>query len=127
MASAGRRSARLLVTGHRGYIGAVLVPMLEGLGHEVVGVDSDLYRGCDFGPVAADRVPMLAADVRDLRATDLRGVEAVQDSIDAPRLSLHGGIITLCSGGGGPERRPLVCRAGGASDGSRCCRWPSAP
>jgi nucleoside-diphosphate-sugar epimerase len=43
----------------------------------VVGVDSDLYRGCDFGSIAADQVPMLAADVRDLRAADLRGVEAV--------------------------------------------------
>jgi nucleoside-diphosphate-sugar epimerase len=77
VASSGRRPARLIVTGHRGYIGAVLVPMLEGLGHEVVGVDSDLYRGCDFGSIAADRVPMLAADVRDLRVADLRGVEAI--------------------------------------------------
>jgi nucleoside-diphosphate-sugar epimerase len=67
----------VLVTGHRGYIGAVLTPMLEGLGHEVVGVDSDLYHGCDFGPVVTGRVPTVAADLRDLRATDLRGVEAV--------------------------------------------------
>ena len=71
------RPARLLVTGHRGYIGSVLVPILEGLGHEVVGVDSDLYVGCDFGPGIADRVPLAAADVRDLRAEDLRGVDAV--------------------------------------------------
>ena len=35
---------RILVTGHRGYIGSVMVPMLVGVGHEVVGVDSDLFR-----------------------------------------------------------------------------------
>lgn len=68
---------RLLVTGHRGYVGSILVPMLEGLGHEVVGVDSDLYAGCDFGPRTADRVPLVAADVRDLRVSDLRGVDAI--------------------------------------------------
>jgi nucleoside-diphosphate-sugar epimerase len=72
-----RRPGRLLVTGHRGYIGAVLVPMLLDLGHEVVGVDSDLYRGCDFGAALPDRVPLLAADVRDLYPADLAGVEAV--------------------------------------------------
>lgn len=75
--SARAHSGRLLVTGHRGYIGAVLVPMLRDLGHEVVGVDSDLYRGCDFGPPPPDLAPTLAADVRDLRPADLAGVEAV--------------------------------------------------
>jgi nucleoside-diphosphate-sugar epimerase len=74
---ASPRPARLLVTGHRGYIGAVLVPMLEGLGHEVVGVDCDLYLGSDFGPSVADRVPLLATDVRDLRAGDLEAFDAV--------------------------------------------------
>jgi nucleoside-diphosphate-sugar epimerase len=34
---------RVLVTGHDGYIGVVLVPMLEEAGHEVVGLDSYLY------------------------------------------------------------------------------------
>jgi len=77
MTASSRSPGRVLVTGHRGYIGAVLVPMLTGLGHEVVGVDSDLYRGCDFGPPVPDRIPLLAGDVRDLRATDLAGVNAV--------------------------------------------------
>ncbi len=39
---------RVLVTGHRGYIGAVLVPLLLARGHEVHGLDSDLYRRCTF-------------------------------------------------------------------------------
>ena len=39
---------RVLVTGHLGYIGTVMVPMLIKAGHEVVGLDSDLYRACTF-------------------------------------------------------------------------------
>ena len=40
---------RTLVTGHNGYIGSVLVPVLERAGHEVVGLDSDLFAACTFG------------------------------------------------------------------------------
>ena len=43
---------RILLTGHQGYIGAVAGPMLCSAGHEVVGLDSDLFRGCDFGEAA---------------------------------------------------------------------------
>ena len=41
---------RILVTGHNGYIGSVLVPVLERAGHDVVGLDSDLFAACTFGP-----------------------------------------------------------------------------
>ena len=41
---------RVLVTGHHGYIGAVVAPQLAEAGHDVVGLDAFLYRGCDFGP-----------------------------------------------------------------------------
>ena len=51
---------RVLVTGHRGYIGAVLTPMLLEAGHEVVGLDSDLFAGCDFGPPLDFRVSRAA-------------------------------------------------------------------
>ena len=40
---------RVLLTGNCGYIGVVLAPMLERAGHEVVGLDSDLFEHCDFG------------------------------------------------------------------------------
>lgn len=40
---------RVLVTGHHGYIGSVLVPQLVEAGHEVVGLDAYWYEGCDFG------------------------------------------------------------------------------
>jgi nucleoside-diphosphate-sugar epimerase len=67
----------VLVTGHCGYIGAVLVPMLLEAGYDVVGVDSDLYRGCDFGDRALARVPTLADDIRAIGLNELAGVRAV--------------------------------------------------
>ena len=67
---------RVLVTGHNGYIGSVLVPMLERAGHEVVGLDSDLFAACTFGPDVPD-VQSLQADVRDVESEDLAGFDAV--------------------------------------------------
>jgi nucleoside-diphosphate-sugar epimerase len=67
---------RVLVTGHHGYIGAVVAPQLAEAGHEVVGLDSFLYRGCDFGDDVA-RVEERWGDVRDVQATDLAGFAAV--------------------------------------------------
>jgi nucleoside-diphosphate-sugar epimerase len=67
---------RVLVTGHEGYIGAVLAPFLQAAGHDVVGLDNGLYRGCDFGPAPA-AIPSLELDLRDVRPQDLRGFDAV--------------------------------------------------
>jgi nucleoside-diphosphate-sugar epimerase len=67
---------RILVTGHRGYIGVVLAPMLLKEGHEVVGFDSDLYEGCDFGDIRSD-VPFIRKDIRDIELCDLEGFDAV--------------------------------------------------
>ena len=67
---------RVLVTGSDGYIGAVLVPWLAGAGHQVVGLDSGLFGRCGFGPGPAE-VETMAVDVRDVRAEDLRGFDAV--------------------------------------------------
>jgi len=69
---------RVLVTGHNGYIGTVMTPMLLKAGHEVVGYDSDLYQRCTFpagGAIA--EVPSLLKDTRDIEAADLRGFDAV--------------------------------------------------
>jgi nucleoside-diphosphate-sugar epimerase len=67
---------RVLVTGHGGYIGSVLVPILQEAGHDVVGLDNGLFEGCDFGPPAQE-VPTLRRDVRDVEAVDLDGFDAV--------------------------------------------------
>lgn len=67
---------RVLVTGHRGYIGCVMVPMLQAAGHEVVGLDSDLFEQCTFGPGVPD-VTSIRKDLRDVEARDLAGFDAV--------------------------------------------------
>jgi nucleoside-diphosphate-sugar epimerase len=67
---------RVLLTGHHGYIGCALTPMLLGRGHEVVGLDSFLFEGCDFEADGLD-VPVLRRDVRDVRPRDLEGFDAV--------------------------------------------------
>ncbi len=67
---------RVLLTGHRGYIGAVAGPVLRSAGHEVVGLDSDLYGNCDFGELNPG-IPELHKDLRDLTVADFAGIEAV--------------------------------------------------
>ena len=67
---------KILLTGHKGYIGAVAAPMLQAAGHEAVGLDTDLFAGCDFGkPPAA--IPEIKKDLRDITATDLAGFDGV--------------------------------------------------
>ncbi|MEH2475567.1 nucleoside-diphosphate-sugar epimerase [Nitrobacteraceae bacterium AZCC 2161] len=69
---------RVLVTGHRGYIGTVLTPMLVRAGHKVTGLDSDLYSRCTYA--AGGEISEVAAirkDVRDVEAGDLVGFDAV--------------------------------------------------
>jgi nucleoside-diphosphate-sugar epimerase len=67
---------RVLVTGHLGYIGTVLVPMLQADGHEVVGLDSDLFRACTFtGEVP--NIPNLGGDVRDVEGSMLTDLDAI--------------------------------------------------
>ena len=67
---------RVLLTGHEGYIGAVMTPLLIEAGHRVVGLDSGLFDGCDFGPYPA-RVELLRRELRDVQASDLVGFDAV--------------------------------------------------
>ena len=67
---------RVLVTGHRGYIGSVLVSVLQHARHEVVGLDCDWYGDCDFGRVR-ESIPSFEMDVRDVEFTDLLSFDAV--------------------------------------------------
>jgi nucleoside-diphosphate-sugar epimerase len=67
---------KVLVTGHDGYIGAVMAPFLRSHGLDVVGLDSFLFEGCTFGTARAT-VPSLRKDVRDVTSDDLVGFDAV--------------------------------------------------
>lgn len=67
---------RILLTGHKGYIGAVAGPILQSAGHEVIGLDTDLFAGCDFGHVPPE-IPEIRKDIRDVTETDLQGFDAV--------------------------------------------------
>ena len=72
---------RVLLTGHKGYIGAVAGPVLRSAGHEVVGLDTDLFAGCDFGAAASGDVngdvKNVQKDLRNLTKSDLDGFDAV--------------------------------------------------
>ena len=67
---------RLLVDGDRGYLGAVMVPMLLGAGHEVVGLDAGWYDGCDFGAPPSG-YESRTGDIRHQGVEDLAGFDAV--------------------------------------------------
>jgi len=69
---------RVLLTGHLGYIGSVMTPMLLQAGHEVIGLDSDLYERCTFaqGGIISD-VPTILKDTRDVEVVDFKGIDAV--------------------------------------------------
>ncbi len=67
---------RILVTGHNGYIGTVLVPMLLEAGHTVVGLDVDLFRACTFGQ-SVPAIPSIQKDIRDVAEDDVQGFDAV--------------------------------------------------
>ena len=72
---------RVLVTGHKGYIGSVMVPILQDGGFEVVGLDNDLFEECIFGNrsicVGVPDIPYVRKDVRDIELSDLQECDAV--------------------------------------------------
>lgn len=69
---------KVLVTGNRGYIGSVMVPMLQAAGHDVHGLDIDLYSRCGFAPGGSlPAIPTLQKDVRDVTPDDVDSFDAI--------------------------------------------------
>ena len=71
----------VLVTGNNGYIGTVMVPILQANGFEVTGLDSDLFKDCVFGDPSISgtisSISYLRKDIRDVQLSDLRGIDAI--------------------------------------------------
>jgi len=67
---------RILVTGHQGYLGTVMVPILRAAGHDVVGLDNGYFADCVLGP-EPDDPPGLPVDLRDVTVEQLAGFDAV--------------------------------------------------
>ncbi len=67
---------RVLVTGHNGYIGAVMVPMLQAEGYEVVGLDTYFFEDCNLG-YEASVVSSIRKDIRDVSLEELKGLDAI--------------------------------------------------
>lgn len=67
---------KVLVTGHQGYLGTVMVPVLAAAGHEVTGLDSGLFAECVLGPEPQDP-PGIREDLRDVSVEQLAGFDAV--------------------------------------------------
>src|SRR5215207_2650693 len=68
---------RVLVTGHNGYIGSVMVPLLQAAGHEVFGFDADFFEPCLLAGQKTAEILGLRKDLRDAELRDLQGFEAV--------------------------------------------------
>jgi nucleoside-diphosphate-sugar epimerase len=71
------RQMRVLLTGHDGYIGHVLLPMLLDRGHHVTGLDSFLYEDCGFATEETAPSAVMRRDIREVGVQDLRGLDAV--------------------------------------------------
>src|SRR5262245_59398201 len=73
----GVNAMRILVTGHTGYIGTILTQLLLQSGHQVVGIDTDLFAGCTFGGDAFQPVPAINCDTRERPSEHLLGFDAI--------------------------------------------------
>jgi nucleoside-diphosphate-sugar epimerase len=76
MSETGTSLQRILVTGHAGYIGAVMVPRLREEGFAVTGLDTFYFEGCDLGELPG-QIPELRVDLRDVSAGDMAGFDAI--------------------------------------------------
>ncbi len=91
------------MTGHLGYIGTAAVPMFQARGHEVVGLDTDLYRDCTFGPVFAPVTNTASESPRSLapsrRGAAVRASAATGEASRRPRSRQAGRLVRVSQAG----------------------------
>lgn len=69
-------SMNILVTGNKGYIGAVLMELLLERGYNVVGLDTDYYKDCKLSDYEFN-IRQIIKDVRDISIDDLKNIDSV--------------------------------------------------
>lgn len=67
---------KILVTGHNGYIGSHLIELLHKEGYETIGVDVNLYKGCEWDNYEKPNTEIIK-DIRSLELNDFVGVDCV--------------------------------------------------
>ena len=67
---------KVLLTGHQGYLGTVMAPVLAAAGHEVIGLDTGWFAANVLGPRPVDP-PTIQRDLREVEVADLEGFDAV--------------------------------------------------
>ena len=67
---------RILITGDRGYIGSVLVPILQEKGYEVVGYDAGYFKD-NLLEQFDENYLKITKDIRDINEEDLKGVDVI--------------------------------------------------
>jgi nucleoside-diphosphate-sugar epimerase len=67
---------RVLVTGSNGYIGSVMMGVLQAAGHEAVGFDTNFFEDCLFTD-DVQNYRAIRKDIRDVELNDLRDFDAV--------------------------------------------------
>lgn len=66
----------ILLTGHLGYVGSVLVPALMRRGHNVTGMDIGWFSRCRLYPNTVSVQRTMHQDIRDARISDFEGIDA---------------------------------------------------
>lgn len=67
----------VLVTGSEGYIGTILVPMLEAEGYTVTGLDTAYYAHGNLDKSSPYSPRLIRTDLRDITAQHLDGIDAI--------------------------------------------------
>jgi nucleoside-diphosphate-sugar epimerase len=67
---------RILITGHKGYIGSVLTPLFVRSGYDVTGIDNEMFAQCTLVPDPVE-VPSIRKDIRNIETSDLEGFDAI--------------------------------------------------
>jgi nucleoside-diphosphate-sugar epimerase len=67
---------KVLLTGHDGYIGAVMTQVLKEAGHDIVGLDSGFFKEAALGG-EIEPLETIPSDLRDVTPEDLDGIDSI--------------------------------------------------